>query len=289
MRHSRCERRERTPRGQNKYHVVRRDGPSSRVTCRVRVVPKENRRMQKTKATKTAYGVQVIERSPTWPLVKERIFCDLPKSVLAELDEISSASTYPRDAVLFGAGQDPRGVFVIGNGRVKLSTSSKDKSILIRVAEPGEMVGLPGCISGKPHELTAEALEPVQAKFIPREAFLQFLRQRGETAVKIAEILTQIYQATVSEVRYLASSNSASTAEKLARLLLDLPVNPTHRKGRIQAILAPTHKEIAEMIGASRETVTRLFASFKRKGLVEVRGSTLIIANKARLEKLLNV
>jgi CRP/FNR family cyclic AMP-dependent transcriptional regulator len=259
------------------------------VTYRVRVVSKENRRMQHTKATKTASGVQVIERSLTWPLVKERIFCDLPNSVLAQLDEISSASTYSRNAVLFAAGQDPRGVFVVGNGRVKLSTSSKDKSILIRVAEPGEMVGLPGCISGKPHELTAQALEPVQAKFIPREAFLQFLRQRGETAVKIAQILSQSYQATVSEVRYLASSNSASTAEKLARLLLDLPANPTHRKGRIQATLAPTHKEIAEMIGASRETVTRLFASFKRKRLVEVRGSTLIIANKAGLEKLLDV
>jgi CRP/FNR family cyclic AMP-dependent transcriptional regulator len=172
---------------------------------------------------------------------------------------------------------------------VKLSTSSsKGKSILVRVAEAGEMVGLPSSISGKPHELTAEALEPVQANFIPREAFLQFLRQRGEAALRIAEILSQIYQATLSEVRYLASSNSASTAEKLARLLLDLPVNHTHGKGRIRATLVPTDKEIAEMIGASRETVTRLLASFKRKRLAEVRGSTLIIANKARLEKLLD-
>jgi CRP-like cAMP-binding protein len=80
--------------------------------------------MQQTKATKAAYGVQVVERSLTWPLVKERIFCDLPKSMLDELDEISSPSTYSRDAVFFGAGQDPRGVFVIRNGRVKLSTSS---------------------------------------------------------------------------------------------------------------------------------------------------------------------
>jgi CRP/FNR family transcriptional regulator len=49
-----------------------------------------------------------------------------------------------------------------------------------------------------------------------------------------------------------------------------------------------THEEIAEMIGSSRETVTRLFASFKRQGLVEVRGSTLVIANKSELEKLLD-
>jgi len=255
---------------------------------RVRVVPKKKRRrMQQGKTTKTPYGLQACERSLTWPLVRERIFCDLPKSVLAELGQISSPSTYAREAILFVEGQKPRGVFVICNGRVKLSASSSyGKSILVRVAETGEMVGLPGCISGKPYELTAEALEPLQANFIPREAFLQFLRQRGEAAVRIAEILSQIYHTTLSEVRYLALS--ASTAEKLARFLLDLPANPIRDNGRIRAILTLTHKEIAEMIGASRETVTRLFASFKRERLVEVRGSTLIIANKTGLEKLLN-
>ncbi|PYT48282.1 MAG: Crp/Fnr family transcriptional regulator [Acidobacteria bacterium] len=258
------------------------------MTYRVRVVPKKKRRkMQQGKTTKKRPAVQVIESCLTWPLVKERIFCDLPKSVLAELDEISSPSTYPRGAILFVAGQEPRGVFVICNGRVKLSASSSyGKSILVRVAEAGEMVGLPGCISGKPYELTAEALEPLQANFIPRKAFLHFLRQRGEAAVRIAKILSHIYHTTLSEVRYLALS--ASTAEKLARFLLDLPGDPTQDKGQIRATLTLTHKEIAEMIGASRETVTRLFASFKRKRLVEVRGPILIIANKAALERLLD-
>jgi len=242
--------------------------------------------MQRGKTTKTPDGLQVIESPLTWPLVKERIFCDLPKSVLAELDEISSTSSYARGAILFVEGQIPRGVFVICNGRVKLSTSSSyGKSILVRVAEGGEMVGLPGCISGKPYELTAEALEPLRANFIPRQAFLQFLRQRGEAAVRIAEILSQIYQATLSEVRYLGLS--ASTTEKLARFLLDLPADTTQDKDQIRATLTLTHKEIAEMIGASRETVTRLFASFKRERLIKVRGSTLIIANKAGLEKML--
>ena len=48
-----------------------------------------------------------------------------------------------------------------------------------------------------------------------------------------------------------------------------------------------THKEIGETIGASRETVTRLFAHFKREGLIEIHGSTLLIADKPNLEKLL--
>jgi CRP/FNR family cyclic AMP-dependent transcriptional regulator len=178
-------------------------------------------------------------------------------------------------------------VFILCNGRVKLSTGSADgKSIIARVAEPGEMVGLPGTISGKPYELTAEALEPLQANFIRRDAFLHFLREHGEVAVRVAEILSQIYHATLAEVRYLGLS--ASTAEKLARFLLDLPVKPAQDNGQTRATLTLTHKEIAEMIGASRETVTRLFASFKREQLVEVHGATIMITNRMGLQKLVD-
>lgn len=254
---------------------------------RVHVIPKKKRRiMQRDIATKTPYGLQVIESCLTCPLVKERIFCDLPESVLAALDAISSSVTYPKDAILFVEGQEPRGVFVLCNGRVKLSTNSVDgKSIIVRMVEAGELVGLPGTLSGKAYELTAEALEPLQANFIPRDAFMQFLRQHGEAAVRVAEILSKIYHATLLEVRYLGFSSS--TAEKLARFLLDVPATPAQSNGHVRAILRLTHKEIGEMIGASRETVTRLFAHFKRDRLIEIRGSTLLITNKPGLEKLL--
>jgi CRP/FNR family transcriptional regulator, cyclic AMP receptor protein len=251
---------------------------------RLRVIPLKKWNILKSSADmKSPYGLQIIESCLACPLVKDRIFCDLPQNVLSTLDDISSAATYPRDAILFVEGQEPRGVFVICNGRVKLSTSSADgKSIIVRVAEAGEIVGLPGTISGKPYELTAEALEPLQANFIPREAFLQFLRQHGEAAVRVAEMLSQIYHATLAEVRYLGLS--VTTAEKLARFLLDLPASQSN--GHLRATLTLTHNEIAEIIGASRETVTRLFASFKREGYIEVHGSTVVFSNKPGLQKL---
>jgi len=235
---------------------------------------------------KAPYGLQVIESCLTCPLVKERIFCDLPRSVLAALDTISSSATYPKDAILFVEGQDARGVFILCNGRVKLSTTSADgKSIIVRIAESGEVVGLAGTLSGKVYELTAEALEPLQTNFIPRDAFLHFLREHGEAAVRVAEILSKIYHATLLEVRYLGFSSSA--AEKLARFLLDLPMAQVPDNGHPRSTLTLTHKEIGETIGASRETVTRLFAHFKHEGLVEVHGSSVIFMNKPRLEKLL--
>jgi len=234
---------------------------------------------------KTPYGLQVIESCLTCPLVKDRIFCDLPRPVLAALDAVSSSATYPKDAILFVEGQEARGVFVLCNGRVKLSTGSADgKSIIVRVAEPREMVGLPGTISGKPYEVTAEALEPLQANFIRREAFLRFLKENGEVAVRVSEMLIQIYHATLAEVRYLGLS--ASTAEKLARFLLDQPVRSMQENGETRITVTLTHKEIAERIGASRETVTRLFANFKREQLVEVHGPSIVITNRTGLQRL---
>jgi CRP/FNR family cyclic AMP-dependent transcriptional regulator len=257
------------------------------MSYRVLVIPKKKRRiMRRSSNMKTPYGLQIIESCLTCPLVKDRIFCNLPRPVIAALDAISSSATYPKDAVLFVEGQEARGVFVICNGRVKLSTNSADgKSIIVRMAEPGELVGLPGTLAGKPYELTAEALEPLQVNFIPRDAFMQFLREHGEAALRVTEILSQIYHATLLEVRYLGFASSA--AEKLARFLMDLPAVPVQNSAQHRATLTLTHKEIGETIGASRETVTRLFAQFKREGLIEVHGSTLIVANKPGMEKML--
>ncbi len=156
---------------------------------------------------------------------------------------------------------------------------------IIRRGEPGEVIGLPAAISGKPNELTAEALESLHCNFIPREPFLRFLRKHGEAALRVAETLSEIYLATLHQVRYLGLS--ASTAEKLARFLLESPAARSQSNGHMVRALPLTHKEIAEMIGSSRETVTRVFARFKRENLVQVRGSELRIVNPAGLEQFL--
>ncbi len=236
-------------------------------------------------AMKTPYGLHVIESCLTCPLVKDRIFCNLPLPVLNALDSISTGATYPKDAVLFVEGQDPRGVFVICSGRVKLSMTSADgKCILVRIAEPGEIVGLPGTLSGSPYEVTAETLEPVQANFISREDFLLFLREHGEAALRVAEMMTRIYNATLMEVRYLGFARSA--AGKFARFLLDLTDTGHSATDRSRATLTLTHREIGERIGASRETVTRLFSDFRRERLIEMHGSTVVLPDKPSLTRL---
>jgi CRP/FNR family transcriptional regulator len=204
---------------------------------------------------------------------------------LQDLQAMSSLATYPEGAILFVEGQEPRGVFILCNGRVKLSAGSADgKSLIMRIAEAGEIIGLPGTISAKPYELTAEALEPLQANFIGREPFLKFLRDHGDAALKVAQVLSEIYHAACQEVRYRGLAGSA--AEKLARFLLDWNARHGEDPERSRSVLTLTHEEIAEMLGITRETVSRLFSDFKRQQLVEVRGSILVISNKQGLQQI---
>jgi CRP/FNR family transcriptional regulator len=86
-------------------------------------------------------------------------------------------------------------------------------------------------------------------------------------------------------MRYVGLSSSA--AEKLARFLLDWDARGKSADDvdGTRSVITLTHTEIAEMIGTSRETVTRLFADFKRKGLIEVHGSNLVIVNKSGLRE----
>jgi CRP/FNR family transcriptional regulator len=235
--------------------------------------------------TKTPYGLKIMSSCLNCQLIKERAFCQLSKQALAEMDSISSSSIYPKGAILFVEGQEPRGVFVVCNGRLKLSTSSSQgKSVIVRVAEPGEVIGLPGTLSGKPYDLTAEALEPVQANFIRRGSFLQFLHNHADAAVRVAEILSHVYHNTLSEVRYLGLS--ASTPQKLARFLLDHCPSPTTENPLSRVALTLTHREIADIIGSSRETVTRIFTRFRKDGWIEMHGCTLTLKNRKALEQL---
>ena len=233
------------------------------------------------------YGLEIIESCLICPHREDRLFCNLPPAVLQELAAITSPADYPKGATLFVEGQQSRGVFVLCGGRVKLSTSSADgKSLIVRIAETGEVLGLPATVTGKPYELTAEVIEPSQANFIAREDFLVFLREHGEAALRVAQQLGETYHSAIAEMRTIGLSHSAG--EKLARFLLDLSEERGDAKGEIRVTLTLTHEEIAQMIGTSRETVTRLFADFKKRQLLQVKGSTVIIKNKAGLERALS-
>jgi CRP/FNR family cyclic AMP-dependent transcriptional regulator len=232
------------------------------------------------------YGLELIENCVACPHREDRLFCNLSPAAVQRLATITSPSSYPKAATLFVEGQAPRGVFILCNGRVKLSTSSADgKTLILRIAEAGEVLGLPATITGKPYELTADVVEPTQVNFIPRAEFLNFLREHGEAALRVAQQLGETYHAAVAEMRTIGLSHSARG--KLASFLLEWSADHAPENGQVNVRLTLTHEEIAQMIGASRETVTRIFTDFKKKQLLQVKGSALIIRDKAGLERIM--
>jgi len=234
---------------------------------------------------RSPYGLTILDDCVACPVREERLFCNLSRSAVEKLNQIKSTALYPKSAVLFIEGQRPRGVFVLCTGKAKLSTSSSEgKTIITKISEPGDVLGLNATISNHPYEVTAEMIEPGQANFISRESLLEFLRQNGEVALRVAEQLSHNYYVAFEEIRTLGLATSP--AEKLAKLLLSWEGESDTASHTIRLTL--THEEIAEMIGTTRETVSRLFSDFKRKQLVEVKGSSLTIRNRDGLKKLIH-
>jgi CRP/FNR family transcriptional regulator, cyclic AMP receptor protein len=219
------------------------------------------------------------------PHREDRLFCNLPPAAVERLAAITAPSTYPKGATLFVEGQSPRGVFILCSGKVKLSTSAADgRTLILRIADEGEVLGLAAAVCGKPYQATADVLDPAQANFIARNDFLDFLRQYGEAALRVAQQLGENYHHALSEMKTIGLSHSA--AEKLAQFILEWCAEHPTGGDEIQAKLVLTHHEIAQMIGASRETVTRLLSSFKKKQLLRTKGSTITIRDKSGLERL---
>lgn len=231
------------------------------------------------------YGLQIAENCLICKLRQTGFFCDLPRESLQDLERIKYASGYPQGAVLFVEGQSPRGVYMICSGRVKLSTTSREgKTLILRIAHGGEVLGLHATVSGKPYELTAETLQPSQVDFIKREDFLRFLQSHADACLNAARHLSQNCQSAYEMIRSLGLSHSVS--EKMARLLLEWAADGEETSDGVRIKISLTHEEMAQLIGTSRETVTRILGEFRDKQLAQLRGSTLMIKNKAALEKL---
>jgi len=230
------------------------------------------------------YGLEVTESCQDCSMRSNYFFCDLSPAALKAFDAISFATSYPEGAVLFMEGQPSRGVLMLCRGRVKLTIkSSEGETVILRIAGPGELLGLHAVVSGTPYQAAAETLEPCQVCFVKREDFLHFLREHAEASIHAAQQLSASYQTACEQIRLMGLAHSAH--EKLARFLLDWSTKGQETKQGLRVKLTLTHEEIGQLIGTSRETVTRTLGDFKTNHLAVLNGSTLVIQNKAALER----
>lgn len=229
-------------------------------------------------------GLELVESCLNCKLRFERLFCNLEGKALEELDRLKYSTSFPLGAVVFSQGQSPQGVNIICQGRVKLSMTAPDGRILtIKMAEEGEILGLSATITGKAHDITAETETPCQLNFIRRDDFLRFLKSNHDVCFHAAQELSQLHSAICSGLRLFGLAPSVGA--RLAMLLLKMDAeNTDSRRGQVKCPY--THEEIAHQLGASRETVTRLLLDLRKKKILEIRGTVVVIRNRAVIEQM---
>jgi CRP/FNR family transcriptional regulator len=232
---------------------------------------------------KAPYGLDVIESCMGCKASRNGYFCRLSPNVLRSVDAVSYHSVMPPGALLFVEGQSPRGVYVLCSGKVKLSTTSKEGKVLIlKQAEAGEVLGLSAAISGTSYEMTAETCTACQLDFIGRLDFMNLLQSQSEVGVHAAQSLSREFQSAYRDIHDLVLARSSSV--KLARLLLSCAPLGSLQSDEQRVRSAMTHEEMAQRIGSSRETVTRLLSTLKKKRLIRLEGATLVIRDRTGLE-----
>lgn len=231
------------------------------------------------------HGLEFQQSCINYPVTSESSFCTLPDGEAKTLDGIKLASETPRDAILFAEREAPLGVYILCRGRVKLSIAAADgKSAILRIARPGEVLGLHAVVSNRPYHASAETMEPCEVHFIGRESFLHFLRNSPEASLRAAQQLSENYHAACEQVRSMGLAHSAM--ERLAGFLLLSAAKGQPTKQGTRVFLALTHEEIGQMVGLSRETVTRTLSDFQRRRFVAKKGTAMLIRDKIGLERI---
>jgi CRP/FNR family cyclic AMP-dependent transcriptional regulator len=213
---------------------------------------------------------------------KSNFFCGLPDSALREFTSIKITHAYPKGSMLFLEGQPADGVYILCAGRVKLSTYSEDgRSLIVRIAEAGELLGLSACAAGLTYEASAQITADCQVNFVRATEFLEFLNKHSSAAINAIRELSLTYHKAHSQI--CALGLSASVSDKLAKLFLEWYDRSGANGSGMHLHMDYTHEEIAEMIGTSRETVTRLLKTFKDRKLITLSHNELYIPDRKKL------
>jgi len=209
----------------------------------------------------------------------------LDRRCLARVKASTLGAFYASRTVLFAEEHRSDGVYVILEGRAKLSVSSRNgKSLTLGFFGPGTVLGLEGAILGWPYMAAAETVGPAKAAFMTRRDLLKHLGRSEEVALEAAQLVSETCYFLLSRIK--ANELSDSAQEKLVRFLLEVHPGRPGPDGETRLKLDLSQEAIGQMIGTSRETVARLLSRLKKEGVLDWGRSKIIIRDRRALEKL---
>jgi CRP/FNR family transcriptional regulator, cyclic AMP receptor protein len=214
-------------------------------------------------------------------------FCTLPEKLREILEGMKTGASYSKGQVLFHESDPCHTVSIVCEGSVKLITSSTDgRGLVLRFAAPGEILGLSEAVLGQSaYRCSAIAAEVTHVAVIPRETFMRFVSSYRELCVCLTYALSEQYKMAQRETKFLAFGGTSTS--RLAHLLLaEASERGTTVDDGIHIHSHITHLELAQSIGSTRETVTRILGNLNHSGIIGRAQNEIVIRRKEELQRL---
>jgi CRP/FNR family transcriptional regulator/CRP/FNR family cyclic AMP-dependent transcriptional regulator len=199
-----------------------------------------------------------------------------------DLQSLLSAFTrrkYPKDAVIFFESDPGDAMFMIIGGRVKVTILSDDgREIILSILGDRDFFGEMALLDNEPRSATAIAVQETEVAVIHQKDFLSIVEKRPRVAINLLSALSDRLRKANHQIGSLALLDVYG---RVAGVLLEMARDTGIRlkDGRIR-FRRPTHQEIANMIGATRETVSRTISDLHRQGYIEIAGKNVIIQDQ---------
>ncbi|MBS1804622.1 MAG: Crp/Fnr family transcriptional regulator [Acidobacteria bacterium] len=190
----------------------------------------------------------------------------------------SRSASYSAKATVFMQGSLPTHLYVVCSGFVKLTVRrSAAHQAVVRIAGPGNALGLFAVLTNCKYELSAHALTPVRLRLIERDSFLALLSKNQELQRRTLQTLGQDYIS--AHQQFCRTVLSATVDERLNQLLCDMAdafdSESNDPGSRVPLLL--TQSEIATMIGSTRETVSRSLRELQKRGSILMTNSEVVL------------
>lgn len=221
----------------------------------------------------------------TTTLRKVSLFSGLSDSELGKLSTYVRSKTVEAGQILFAEGDPGQAVYFVESGRVKISKISADgREQILHFMGPGEVFGEVVLFEEGAYPATAEAVEDSRVGLILRRDIQQFIQENGEVAFKMLCLLSRRLREAQAKVHELALKNVYG---RIAGLLVRLSDQGCKLPDGVLVPLVVTRAELANMIGTSRESVSRVLSEWNQKGIIRPERCGIVIMDMKRLKEYL--
>ena len=215
------------------------------------------------------------------------VFCDLNEADLNELNLSKGCNTFKKGQIIFNEGGFPHGIFCVNSGKIKITQSGDEgKEQIVRFAKDGDILGYRTILSGDKYSSSATAIDDSSICFIPKNTFFNLIGKNANLSMEIMKLLSHDLKMAEHKITDLAQK---PVRERMAEALLFLKETYGYENDNATINVILSREEIANMVGTTRETATRLLSEFKDDSIVALIGKKIKILNHQKLVKTANV